>query len=386
MASLTVSMFGPTADTPDTSAATPVIESLEAAFDRLIGCALRVLDVDVAAIWHRGATYTKARPGGAPPVELIGDVGARTVANGALFLGGDLGHSSGDPTWDTTRDALHEAGLRAVAAVPFGSRVGALCVLAATPRQWSEDDRAILHGLAAGAVSEVLLRDAMARAEERRDRMLRMLERVTDGFVAIDRRWRFAYVNSSAERLMGRTLTEVVGKDVWDLFPEAMATLFGPAVRRAAETGEMLVVEDQVPFSGRWLEARIFPSDDGLSIYLHDTTDRRLAERERQARAITEARLDGVVLASREAAHVLNNEIALPMGLIELVLHDPHLSERSRALLSQASRGLERLHETIRRFQSVTRVATKETPVGRSLDLARSTDAYAGASASISSK
>jgi PAS domain S-box-containing protein len=388
MASSPASPFGPLADATSAPPAAAVIEPLEAAFDRLIACALRVLEVDVAAIWHERATRIVARGAGAPPVALIGRIGARTAAEGAPFLVTDLVRPSTDPTSDPTRDALRDAGLRAVAAVPFGSSVGALCVFAVAPRRWSEDECAVLHGLAAGALSEVLLREAMARAEERRDRMLRMLERVTDGFVAIDRDWRFAYVNPSAERLMERTLNEVVGKVAWDVFPEAMATLFGPAVRRAAETGEMQVVEDQVPFSGRWLEARIFPSEDGLSIYLHDTTDRRLAERERQARATTEARLEGVVLAGREAAHLLNNDIALPMGLSELALLDPTLSDRSRALLVQIRRGLERLHTTIRRFQSIARVATKDTPAGTSLDLARSSEdvVYARASASISSK
>ncbi|GIW07639.1 MAG: hypothetical protein KatS3mg060_2444 [Dehalococcoidia bacterium] len=375
---------------PNWEAAAASIESLGTAFDRLAGCARVVMDVDAAGLWTETAARPIVRAVGPVSPDLIQHIGRQMVALGAS-AGAEATRSAVDVT---TLGSVGDAGFATAAAVPLvvgeSTVIGAFCVFALAPRSWGEQESAILQGLAKAAVSEILLRETMACAEDRRSRMLRMLDRITDGFVAIDRAWRFVHVNPSAERLMGHSLDEVVGRDIWEVFPEAMATLFGPAVLRAAETGEAIVVEDQVPFSGRWLEARIFPSADGLTVYLHDTTERVLAAREHEARVVAEARLDGVILASREAAHLLNNDIALPMGLIELIQLDPGLSERSRAMLAEISGGLEQLHEHIRRFQAIVRVETKETPIGPALDLSRSssagTRAYAGVSASISSK
>ncbi|MCS6803236.1 MAG: PAS domain-containing protein [Chloroflexota bacterium] len=356
----------------------PAVEPIDSAFDRLIACAVRVLGVEVAALCHGERRRVIAQTDAPVLVDAVRQVEEWIGGSAAPVFLDDLSTARDAPMFEP----LTAAGLRAVAGVPLspgaGTVVGVLCVCSTLPRGWTDDDRAVLQGLAAAALSEIMLREAMARVAEQRDLMHRMLDRVTDGFVAIDRQWRFAYLNASAEQVIERPRDEVIGRVVWEVFPGAMTTLFGPAVRRAAERGETVIVEDQLPWSGRWLEARIFPSADGLSIYLHDTTDRRLAAQEREARAVAEAQRDGVILASREAAHLLNNDIALPMGLVELALLDSSLSARTRALLVDIGRSLERLHATIRRFQSIARVETKETPVGRALDLARSTEETAG--------
>jgi PAS domain S-box-containing protein len=354
---------------------------LDGAFDRLLSMAKRLLGVELAALW----LFDMPPPLRTSPevsetdAELLQRFAVRVAELGAPLVVADAHAEPADPLLA----ALAAAGWRAVAAAPLvvGDQViaGALCVVSATPRSWSDRALGDLQDAASLARDSLMLSEAVAKvkalealAEDRRSRMFRMLERMTDGFVVIDARWRFLYLNRSAERLLALSLSEVVGRDVREACTLSKEPVFCDAMYHAATTGERVIVEGQIPGRQQWIEARIFPAPEGVFVYLHDTTDRVLAAREREARAASEARLDGVILASREAAHLLNNDIALPMGLVELMQMDPTLPEESRAMLGEIGRGLERLLKRVRQFQSITRVETKQTPLGRSLDLGRS--------------
>lgn len=84
------------------------------------------------------------------------------------------------------------------------------------------------------------------------------------------------------------------------------------------------------------------------------------------------AQLVAVALAARELAHVLNNDLALPVGAMELLREDPALLPHLRQIVEEASAGLASAAGHVRRLQQIVRIQTKETPVGPALDLERS--------------
>jgi CheY-like chemotaxis protein len=86
------------------------------------------------------------------------------------------------------------------------------------------------------------------------------------------------------------------------------------------------------------------------------------------------AQLVAVTLAARELAHVLNNDLALPVGALELMKEDPALLPHLREIVEEAGAGLASAAGHVRRLQQVVRIATKDTPVGPALDLERSAE------------
>lgn len=86
------------------------------------------------------------------------------------------------------------------------------------------------------------------------------------------------------------------------------------------------------------------------------------------------AQLVAVTLAARELAHVLNNDLALPVGALELLKEDPALLPHLRQIVEEAGAGLASAAGHVRRLQQVVRIQTKETPVGPALDLERSAE------------
>ncbi|WP_291760619.1 SpoIIE family protein phosphatase [Cellulomonas sp. 73-145] len=107
-------------------------------------------------------------------------------------------------------------------------------------------------------------------------RVARVLEAMPTAFFSVDTHWRFTYVNSSAEQLLQRHRDELLGKDLWDLFPEAVGSRFEKSYRLAVETGEPVNFDAYYPAPlDAWYEVHAWPTPDGLSVYFLDVSGRR---------------------------------------------------------------------------------------------------------------
>ncbi len=89
--------------------------------------------------------------------------------------------------------------------------------------------------------------------------------------------------------------------------------------------------------------------------------------------SLERAQLRAVTLAARELAHRLNNNLAVAVGTIELLRADPDLPVGLHDLVDQSSEALLAADQHIRQFQQLARIQTKDTPIGPTLDLERST-------------
>jgi PAS domain S-box-containing protein len=111
---------------------------------------------------------------------------------------------------------------------------------------------------------------------------------------ALDNDLRFTYLNAAALCLLQRERPEqLVGHHIWDEYKSEHAQAFHTAYARALRTQEFEVVEALYAPWGKWFEARVFPSPEGLSIFCSDITARKLSEqllvsREREFRVLAE--------------------------------------------------------------------------------------------------
>lgn len=99
-------------------------------------------------------------------------------------------------------------------------------------------------------------------------------ERVTDAFLALDADNRFTYVNDRAEEFLGYDRTELVGRPFLEVFPELQGTDFEDEALDVIECQEPRTVEGYLERYQRSVEARLFPSESGLSVYFRDVSDR----------------------------------------------------------------------------------------------------------------
>ena len=131
-------------------------------------------------------------------------------------------------------------------------------------------------------------------AEQAR-RTRQILERITDGFFALDRSWRFTFVNPIAEQAFGRARSKLLGERLPDVFPELIGTPTYAALARALECGESTSIETLFGPARSWLELHVYPDAEGLSIYFHDVTTRKQVESERERQLVRSETLLRVV-------------------------------------------------------------------------------------------
>ncbi|MFN6568045.1 sensor histidine kinase [Dendronalium sp. ChiSLP03b] len=105
-----------------------------------------------------------------------------------------------------------------------------------------------------------------------------ILETVTDAFIALDRNWCFIYINQRAGQIFERRPEDLIGKNIWEEFPEAVGQKFYHAYHQAVAEQRIIEIEEYYPPWNRWFENRISPSVEGLSIFFQDITPRKLAE------------------------------------------------------------------------------------------------------------
>ncbi|HEY9874347.1 MAG TPA: PAS domain S-box protein, partial [Candidatus Obscuribacterales bacterium] len=117
------------------------------------------------------------------------------------------------------------------------------------------------------------------REQTARNQIANILESITDGFFALDKEWRFTYLNQQAERFFRRTREELIGKNVWDEFPEAVDYQSYQQYHKAVSEQINVFFEEFYAAINTWVEIHAYPGENGLSIYFHDITKHKLAEK-----------------------------------------------------------------------------------------------------------
>ncbi len=106
-----------------------------------------------------------------------------------------------------------------------------------------------------------------------------IMEHISDGVVALDGDWRYTYVNARAARMLQKeSAQDLIGKHIWTEYPEGVGQPFHQAYLKAYQTQQVIVFEEYYPPWDQWFENRIYPSEDGLTIYFTDITERQKSE------------------------------------------------------------------------------------------------------------
>lgn len=173
---------------------------------------------------------------------------------------------------------------------PDNYPLGTLCVLDRTPRQLTPEQQKALQALSRQAIAQMELRLSVKKLERQVARyqqveaklrasdqqVVNLLEGMTDGFFAIDHWGRFTFVNRQAEEILQRSPDELLGQVLWQTLDASIS--LSSHCRQVLEKQTSVNVEEFFPKLGRWLEIRLFPSVDGLSVFMHDITTRKTIE------------------------------------------------------------------------------------------------------------
>ncbi|AET66095.1 PAS domain S-box [Desulfosporosinus orientis DSM 765] len=182
-------------------------------------------------------------------------------------------------------------------------------------------------------------------------KLTNILESITDVFFTLDHQWRFIFVNEEAEKYWLKGRDELIGNNIWDLFPEARSEyyLFNKALKNTeAAHFEIRGYHTDVPY-----EVHAYPSEEGLSVYYHNIFERRMFEKEM-------ARLDRLNLVGQMAAgigHEIRNPLTTVKGFLQL-LGGKEEFRQSKGYFELMIEELDRANSIITEFLSLAKNKT----------------------------
>lgn len=169
----------------------------------------------------------------------------------------------------------------------------------------------------------LLARERAARAE-----VTDILESITDAFFAVNKAWCFTYVNREAERLLRRPRVELLGRNLWAEFPESVGGRFREEYQRGRHHEGTVQFEAFFEPQAIWFHVRAYPTSEGMSVYFHDVTQRKIADEEREcllmaertARAEAELRrvqLERVTESRSRLMRGFSHDVRNPLGVAD---------------------------------------------------------------------
>ncbi|MEG4799691.1 ATP-binding protein [Microcoleus sp. ARI1-B5] len=194
----------------------------------------------------------------------------------------------------------------------------------------------VIYGAAVDITDRVRVEDDRQRAEqalrEIQEQSRNILESIAEAFLALDRNWRFTYVNQAAETLLDRTAGDLIGKNLWEEYPGLIGNEFEPIYRSAMDRtpGSLTAF---YPDHDRWYEVRMYPAAQGITVYFRNVTERKQTE---EALRESEELKQRILESSKDCIKVLtlDSEIVYIStgGLCLLEIDDPTLIRNTRWL------------------------------------------------------
>ncbi len=105
-----------------------------------------------------------------------------------------------------------------------------------------------------------------------------VLESIDDGFFAIDKNSIVTYWNKKAEKLLHTTANEVIGKNLHEVFASPLSIAFYNNYQKAINEKSTVHFEEFSHRTNKWFSVSAFASDNGLSVYFKDVTERKKTE------------------------------------------------------------------------------------------------------------
>lgn len=208
-------------------------------------------------------------------------------------------------------------------------------------------------------------KQAMEQMRRFADRQARIFESITDAFYTLDNDWRFTYINRRSEELLHRKRQDLLGHNIWEVFPETIGSTLDDQYRHAVETGSSVSFEFYYPALNEWLEISAYPSDEGLAVYYRSIRERKDAQQKLEAAM---AELERSNRELQDFAFVASHDLQEPLRKIQafsdrLMTKSDQFGTREQDYLSRMQSAAGRMQQLIEDLLSYSRVTTRAKPM-----------------------
>lgn len=162
-------------------------------------------------------------------------------------------------------------------------------------REFSQRESALIAAIADQAAIAIANARLLEAERQTTGRLTDVLDSMTEGFISLDRDWRYTMVNPRMADMIHRRPEELLGRSMLEEYPDASGI---PYFRRAMEEHEPQVFEVWSAITERWLEVHAFPTAEGISILFSDVSERKRTEQRIRQHARIEEGIGTILQAS----------------------------------------------------------------------------------------
>ncbi len=119
-------------------------------------------------------------------------------------------------------------------------------------------------------------------AEAAKQQVETILSSISEAFYVLDHDWCFTYANDRLCKIVGREREQILGHNLWDMFPDTVDTEIYHQYHRAMLEQVPSQAEYFYPTWNRWYNHRIYPSNSGLTVFGADITEAKHTETARK--------------------------------------------------------------------------------------------------------
>jgi PAS domain S-box-containing protein len=200
-----------------------------------------------------------------------------------LLLGGKRQISSGNIIWEEFPQTLSKPLYHAMQVAMREQQLVSIKEYSISANRWFE---ATLYPSEGGITvyfkdftEEKIAAEAARKSEEK---YRKFIERITGAFISLDQHWHYTYANQKAAGLAGKKPEDLIGQNVWELFPDSVGSSTYEAFHLAIKEQRYICDTNHFSISDTWQESHIYPSPDGISVFFRDVTKQKKLETELQ--------------------------------------------------------------------------------------------------------
>lgn len=259
-------------------------------------------------------------------------------------------------------------GLLMIPLVSMGEVLGVITVVDLVRKTHSYDESQIqlaqsIVDATAPTFSNLLYMDQLENMVEERTRELAaanekvtsVIESITDGFFALNKEWEFIYINKHQYLPQKKAANDVLGKNIWEIFPKSIDTVMYKEFHRAML--ERVPVHFDIPATSEdyCYEVVAYPYDEGICCLFKNVTEKKKYENE--LRRFSNLELIGQMAAG--ISHEIRNPMTTVRGFLQLLKKEDEL-EKHNDHFNLMIEELDRANAIITEFLSMGNTRTSD--------------------------
>ena len=207
-----------------------------------------------------------------------------------------------------------------------------------------------IQGVAADITQE---KNAFEMIRKSNQKVINILASISDGFYTLDNNLNVTYFNLAAEHILECRGEDILGKNIFEIFPHFRRTIIYNEYLRAMDERKARAFEVNYFIKGReeWYDIRVYPNEEGVSVYFREITERKqfeqlLVDKEYRLRSIFNAAADGFAVIDKNGVIDSINPAALIMfGYSSEFVSRKNIAELIPDFMSKCFRGPENVYD-----------------------------------------